>query len=236
MRNIIKYTFLFLISLVVFVVISAPAALVQERLPQFVVSGKLLSGSAWHKDYGVLKWQFSPLSLLTGSLGFDITLDKDNTHLNTYAAITLFGTKKIRETTGNIELSYIKQFAKNIPEFVGGTVGVQQLDIDTDTLALKIPAVVNAQLDLANMQAMGENLGTYTVTITIDDNKRIAHLGDTPKSMFVADITANLVGEKLTLKGNITGRDDAAQNMLNTMGISNTINRTIDLQRFKQYL
>jgi hypothetical protein len=216
----------------VFITISAPANLVQNKLPNFIVSGKLINGSAWHQNYGVINWQFNPIKLLTGSLAFNVNLTKSNTNLNTEVVVNIFNNKKIRNTSGVVDISYLRQFSNKIPEFVLTNINIKQLDADISELG-KIPTTIQANITLQDLKVMGEALGSYTANISLEENNLNAELNNTQNSAFNVDIKANLVENDLIAKGKISGNTPNANNLLQTLNIKQDIDYKFDLTKFK---
>jgi hypothetical protein len=138
-----QLTLLGVAAFIVFLIISAPAAILTSTIEQFSkVRFQSVSGTLWNggargikapsitTDIGPVRWNIKPLSLLLGRLSLDIELGSMSplTHLRGNASISasLFGTVKIRDAAFSADADWV--FTQAVLPIAGD--GVVELNIE----------------------------------------------------------------------------------------------------------
>jgi general secretion pathway protein N len=124
MKQWIKLVVFGVVAYIVFAAVMTPVAKLYELagpvkgLEVGGLQGNLLSGSATslsYKNYraSALSWEMTPLSLVTGKLGFDLTFLFEGEEMKGHAAASLFGRLYVSEFTGAVSGATVKKLANN---------------------------------------------------------------------------------------------------------------------------
>lgn len=182
MKSVLRYGLLGLLAFLLFLLLSAPATLVTERLakqlPGFsvqAVTGAATDGSAqgvfWR---GVridrLHWNWQPLVLLTGWLEFHFNIDDPEMRLSGNAAIDAGQHLRFQELTGRLLLTELTVLAGQPQLPLQGVVEFDLTDfrLNPDGQALSASGLVHI-IDLKMTLGQPLALGNFTAQLSTAD-------------------------------------------------------------------
>lgn len=228
----IKYIFLFIISLAVFVFYKTPANVLHNQLKNFQLSGKVVDGSAYNANIGLIKFTLNPWKIFSGKLAYDVKLTQGDNHLKTIVGIDVFADIKISDTSGVIDTNYIKKLMKNTPKMMDmaqATFAIKSLEAAISDTQRFIPYGLNATIEAKKVNIVGEKIGSYIANIIIKDTNKFATIKNSKNAIFNLDSKVNLKNKQLVISGNISGKTDDAKGLLKDFGIKNKLNKKINL-------
>jgi hypothetical protein len=228
-----KYISLFIVSLIVFITYKAPVSLLQNLTHEFQLSGKIIDGSAYSAKFGLVKFNFEPLELLSGKLSFFVNIKKDNSEVSLMVGADVFTDIVFYDVTGNINTDYAKifnsSFIKNI-DMLNTNLNIKKLNITISDKKSFIPKTIDANIVAQNVAVIGEKIGSYDINIKTIDGLQVASIQDTKNSIFKTNFNAKLIGKNIEISGSIVGKNNDSEELLDSFGISENFNRTFKIK------
>lgn len=174
-------------SYLLFLVLNLPAqqalgwAMKSGSLPLSLtgVSGTIWSGEAESANFertplGQLKWQFAPLSLLTGRIGYAIELKDAAEQLSgTLQAGMGGGSYRLRDVQGLILADRLAQLMPQRQVHISGKIDMDQLDLDISDGHLTSAAGKIHWKDASVTSPLALKVGDLQADLTTEENGRI---------------------------------------------------------------
>ncbi len=204
-----KYIVTFVLALVFFIVVNAPATLLTPYIKNIEIekiNGSVWQGSISSSQFENITWSINPFYLILGTLSADVNAKINQTnHLNTTASINLFRNTALENINGTLTTNYLQQLAPTLPIMAQAKFEINNAQINWDDIKnQKIPSLAQGNISIQKVNLLGEQLGNYDAKFNYQNNLLKSSIVSNASSKVNTNINLALNPQfKFTIKGTI---------------------------------
>ena len=230
-----KYIVTFVLALVFFIVVNAPATLLTPYIKNIEIekiNGSVWQGSISSSQFENITWSINPFYLILGTLSADVNAKINQTnHLNTTASINLFQNTALENINGTLTTNYLQQLAPTLPIMAQAKFAINNAQINWDDIkSQNYPSSAQGGVSIQKVNLLGEQLGNYDAKFNYKNNILRSSITSNQSSQLDADIKLTLNPQfKLTVKGAIQPKTNNLTLILKELNIPNKQDYSIQL-------
>ena len=230
-----KYIVAFVLALVFFIVVNAPATLLTPYIKNIEIekiNGSVWQGSISSSQFENITWSINPFYLILGTLSADVNAKINQTnHLNTTASINLFQNTALENINGTLTTNYLQQLAPTLPIMAQAKFAINNAQINWDDIkSQNYPSSAQGGVSIQKVNLLGEQLGNYDAKFNYKNNILRSSITSNQSSQLDADIKLTLNPQfKLTVKGAIQPKTNNLTLILKELNIPNKQDYSIQL-------
>ncbi len=204
-----KYIVTFVLALVFFIVVNAPATLLTPYIKNIEIekiNGSVWQGSISSSQFENITWSINPFYLILGTLSADVNAKINQTnHLNTTASINLFRNTALENINGTLTTNYLQQLTPTLPIMAQAKFEINNAQINWDDIKnQKIPSLAQGNISIQKVNLLGEQLGNYDAKFNYQNNLLKSSIVSNASSKVNTNINLALNPQfKFTIKGTI---------------------------------
>jgi hypothetical protein len=204
-----KYIVTFVLALVFFIVVNAPATLLTPYIKNIEIekiNGSVWQGSISSSQFENITWSINPFYLILGTLSADVNAKINQTnHLNTTASINLFQNTALENINGTLTTNYLQQLAPTLPIMAQAKFAINNAQINWDDIKNQnIPSLAQGNISIQKVNLLGEQLGNYDAKFNYQNNLLKSSIVSNASSKVNTNINLALNPQfKFTIKGTI---------------------------------
>ena len=230
-----KYIVTFVLALVFFIVVNAPATLLTPYIKNIEIekiNGSVWQGSISSSQFENITWSINPFYLILGTLSADVNAKINQTnHLNTIASINLFQNTALENINGTLTTNYLQQLAPTLPIMAQAKFTINNAQINWDDIKNQnIPSLAQGGISIQKVNLLGEQLGNYDAKLHYQNNLLKSSIVSNPSSKVNANINLALNPQfKLTIKGTIQPKTSNLKSIFKELNIPTKQDYSIQL-------
>ena len=230
-----KYIVTFVLALVFFIVVNAPATLLTPYIKNIEIeniNGSVWQGSISSSQFENITWSINPFYLILGTLSADVNAKINQTnHLNTTASINLFQNTALENINGTLTTNYLQQLAPTLPIMAQAKFAINNAQINWDDIKNQnIPSLAQGGISIQKVNLLGEQLGNYDAKFNYQNNVLKSSIVSNSSSKVNANINLALNPQfKLTIKGTIQPKTSNLKSIFKELNIPTKQDYSIQL-------
>ena len=230
-----KYIVTFVLALVFFIVVNAPATLLTPYIKNIEIekiNGSVWQGSISSSQFENITWSINPFYLILGTLSADVNAKINQTnHLNTTASINLFQNTALENINGTLTTNYLQQLAPTLPIMAQAKFTINNAQINWDDIKNQnIPSLAQGGISIQKVNLLGEQLGNYDAKFNYQNNVLKSSIVSNSSSKVNANINLALNPQfKLTIKGTIQPKTSNLKSIFKELNIPTKQDYSIQL-------
>ena len=230
-----KYIVAFVLALVFFIVVNAPATLLTPYIKNIEIekiNGSVWQGSISSNQFENITWSINPFYLILGTLSADVNAKINQTnHLNTTASINLFQNTALENINGTLTTNYLQQLAPTLPIMAQAKFTINNAQINWDDIkSQNIPSLAQGGISIQKVNLLGEQLGNYDAKFNYQNNVLKSSIVSNSSSKVNANINLALNPQfKLTIKGTIQPKTSNLKSIFKELNIPTKQDYSIQL-------
>jgi hypothetical protein len=230
-----KYIVTFVLALVFFIVVNAPATLLTPYIKNIEIekiNGSVWQGSISSNKFENITWSINPFYLILGTLSADVNAKINQTnHLNTTASINLFQNTALENINGTLTTNYLQQLAPPLPIMAQAKFAINNAQINWDDIkSQNYPSSAQGGISIQKVNLLGEQLGNYDAKFNYQNNVLKSSIVSNSSSKVNANINLALNPQfKLTIKGTIQPKTSNLKSIFKELNIPTKQDYSIQL-------
>ena len=230
-----KYIVTFVLALVFFIVVNAPATLLTPYIKNIEIekiNGSVWQGSISSSQFENITWSINPFYLILGTLSADVNAKINQTnHLNTTASINLFQNTALENINGTLTTNYLQQLAPTLPIMAQAKFAINNAQINWDDIkSQNYPSSAQGGISIQKVNLLGEQLGNYDAKFNYQNNVLKSSIVSNSSSKVNANINLALNPQfKLTIKGTIQPKTSNLKSIFKELNIPTKQDYSIQL-------
>ena len=230
-----KYIVTFVLALVFFIVVNAPATLLTPYIKNIEIekiNGNVWQGSISSSQFENITWSINPFYLILGTLSADVNAKINQTnHLNTTASINLFQNTALENINGTLTTNYLQQLAPTLPIMAQAKFAINNAQINWDDIkSQNYPSSAQGGISIQKVNLLGEQLGNYDAKFNYQNNVLKSSIVSNSSSKVNANINLALNPQfKLTIKGTIQPKTSNLKSIFKELNIPTKQDYSIQL-------
>ena len=230
-----KYIVTFVLALVFFIVVNAPATLLTPYIKNIEIekiNGNVWQGSISSSQFENITWSINPFYLILGTLSADVNAKINQTnHLNTTASINLFQNTALENINGTLTTNYLQQLAPTLPIMAQAKFAINNAQINWDDIkSQNYPSSAQGGISIQKVNLLGEQLGNYDAKFNYQNNVLKSSIVSNSSSKVNANINLALNPQfKLTIKGTIQPKTSNLKSIFKELNIPTKQDHSIQL-------
>ena len=230
-----KYIVAFVLALVFFIVVNAPATLLTPYIKNIEIekiNGNVWQGSISSSQFENITWSINPFYLILGTLSADVNAKINQTnHLNTTASINLFQNTALENINGTLTTNYLQQLAPTLPIMAQAKFTINNAQINWDDIkSQNIPSLAQGGISIQKVNLLGEQLGNYDAKFNYQNNVLKSSIVSNSSSKVNTNISLTLNPQiKLTIKGTIQPKTSNLKSIFKELNIPTKQDYSIQL-------
>jgi len=222
-----KYIVTFVLALVFFIVVNAPATLLTPYIKNIEIeniNGSVWQGSISSNQFENITWSINPFYLILGTLSADVNAKINQTnHLNTTASINLFQNTALENING--------QLAPTLPIMAQAKFAIKNAQINWNNIKNQnIPSLAQGAISIQRVNLLGEQLGNYDAKFNYQNNLLKSSIVSNSSSKVNTNINLALNPQlKLTIKGTIQPKTSNLKSIFKELNIPTKQDYSIQL-------
>ena len=230
-----KYIVAFVLALVFFIVVNAPATLLTPYIKNIEIeniNGSVWQGSISSNQFENITWSINPFYLILGTLSADVNAKINQTnHLNTTASINLFQNTALENINGTLTTNYLQQLAPTLPIMAQAKFAIKNAQINWNNIKNQnIPSLAQGAISIQRVNLLGEQLGNYDAKFNYQNNLLKSSIVSNSSSKVNTNINLALNPQlKLTIKGTIQPKTSNLKSIFKELNIPTKQDYSIQL-------